>query len=187
MLDLLNRTDAHFGIGTGAPGSLDIARLPEAPKHIAELYGKKRLASSTIAGKASQGILSIGEGLSKLKAIPGVKAAAAISLATVVGSFIYQHGKDHTPEDMSGPPLLPGGSSYENLPVESMPTRTSGYQQSSQGDTYNIYASGSFDQQEFSDSISAVTGNAPSSVSVYKTRNPKYQGAMDSYVERQFN
>lgn len=190
MLDVLNRTDAHFGIGSAAPRALDIAGLPTAPAHILEseaaFYGEKRLASSTIATKASQGLLSIGEGIAKLKEVPGVKAAAAIGLATIVGSFIYQHHKDHTPEDMSGPPLLPGGSAYENLPVESMPTRMSGYQQASEGDTYNVYASGSFDQQEFSDSIGAATGGSPSSVSVYKGRKPKHQGSMDAYVERSF-
>lgn len=190
MLDIINRTNAHFGIGNAAPRDLDIAGLPKAPKHILEseaaFYGEKQLASSTIGTKASKGLLSLSEGFAKLKQVPGVKAAAAIGLATVVGSFMYQHRKDHTPEDMSGPPLLPGGSAYETMPVESMPTRTSGYQQASEGDTYNVYASGSFDQQEFSDSIGAATGGAPSSVSVYNTRKLRHQGSMDAYVGRNF-
>jgi len=33
--------------------------------------------------------------------------------ALIVGSFAYQHFKDHTPEKVQGPPLLPGGSAYE--------------------------------------------------------------------------
>ena len=33
--------------------------------------------------------------------------------ALIVGSFAYQSFKDHTPEKVQGPPLLPGGSAYE--------------------------------------------------------------------------
>ena len=34
--------------------------------------------------------------------------------ALIVGSFAYQHFKDHTPEKVQGPPMLPGGSAYES-------------------------------------------------------------------------
>ena len=34
--------------------------------------------------------------------------------ALIVGSFAYSGTKDRTSEDIQGPPLLPGGSSYEN-------------------------------------------------------------------------
>jgi len=34
--------------------------------------------------------------------------------ALIVGSFAYQGFKDHTPEAMQGPPMLPGGSAYES-------------------------------------------------------------------------
>jgi len=34
--------------------------------------------------------------------------------ALIVGSFAYQGFKDHTPEKMQGPPMLPGGSAYES-------------------------------------------------------------------------
>lgn len=191
MLDLLNSTDAHFGIRPGlVERDIDIAGLPRAPKHIAAaekaFYGEKRLATSTIATKASQGIISIGEGISRLKEVPGVKTAAVVGLATVVGSFLYQHHKDHTEESMQGPPLLPGGSAYENLPVEAMQTGMGSRQDTRIGDTYSIHATGNFDHKEFSDSVSQVTGS-PSSVSVYKSRNPKHQGSMDSYVGRRFN
>lgn len=33
--------------------------------------------------------------------------------ALIVGSFAYQSFKDHTPEKIQGPPMLPGGSAYE--------------------------------------------------------------------------
>lgn len=33
--------------------------------------------------------------------------------ALIIGSFAYQGFKDHTPEKMQGPPMLPGGSAYE--------------------------------------------------------------------------
>lgn len=189
MLDLLNKTDGYFGIRPGLAGDINIPGLPKAPTHIraAEkaFYGEKRLATSTIATKASQGIISIGEGFSRLKAVPGVKTAAIVGIATIAGSFLYQHKKDHAQEDMQGPPLLPGGSAYEDLPVEAMDTG-GGYRQDNQmGETYNIHATGDFDHQEFSNSVSQVSGGQ-STMSVYKARNPKYQGNMDSYVERRF-
>ena len=34
--------------------------------------------------------------------------------ALIVGSFAYQGFKDHTPEKIQGPPMLPGGSAYES-------------------------------------------------------------------------
>ena len=35
--------------------------------------------------------------------------------ALIVGSFAYSHFKDRSEDDIQGPPLLPGGSAYEDM------------------------------------------------------------------------
>lgn len=45
---------------------------------------------------------------------PGVVRAAVGAGLLIAGSFFYQNKKDKTIEDAAGPPLLPGGSAYEN-------------------------------------------------------------------------
>lgn len=53
------------------------------------------------------------EFLSEQFAKPTVqKVAIGVGLA-IAASFLYQNKKDHTKEDIAGPPLLPGGSAYE--------------------------------------------------------------------------
>jgi hypothetical protein len=50
---------------------------------------------------------------------PGMKKGLIGMSALIVGSFAYKAYKNRTHDDMSGPPLLPGGSAYEG----GMPTR----------------------------------------------------------------
>jgi hypothetical protein len=44
---------------------------------------------------------------------PLVKRSAYAIGALIAGSLMYTSGKDRSPDDMAGPPLLPGGSAYE--------------------------------------------------------------------------
>jgi hypothetical protein len=54
------------------------------------------------------------EYLSEQLAKPTVRNIAIGTGLAVAASFIYQGSKDRTAEDISGPPLLPGGSAYES-------------------------------------------------------------------------
>jgi len=78
------------------------------------------------------------------------KIIAGAAAATGVAVFAMKRNKDVTPESVSGPPLLPGGNPYENIPtmpyaIEPMPTAGGG-----QGVSYNVSVNGDYEKmQEF--------------------------------------
>jgi hypothetical protein len=76
-----------------------------------------------------------------------VKKTSLLLGALVVGSFMYQSSKDKTVDDMSGPPLLPGGSAYEMGFPKRMP-HIGSYAPENITPTmsYNISLSGSYQQ-----------------------------------------
>ena len=94
---------------------------------------------------------------------PTIRKAGYAGLAIAAASFAYQHSKGRTPEDVSGPPLLPGGSAYEQMPQRSpqMPESSmfSGY---NQGTSYSVNVEGSSDQ--INSFRSAAGSVAPGSV-----------------------
>lgn len=96
---------------------------------------------------------------------PVIRKSAYAALALVGASFIYQARKDRTQDEMTGPPLLPGGSAYEGMPQRQpqipQPSMFSGY---NQGTSYQINIEGS---QEQIDSFSSVTGGSVNST-IYK-------------------
>ena len=71
--------------GDGQSSSTATAYKRMSKAYLAEQFGKSNVRS-----------IAIGAGL------------------TIAASFIYQRKKDHTQQDISGPPLLPGGSAYES-------------------------------------------------------------------------
>lgn len=189
MLEMLNGADAFFGVTEGDVPLINIPGLPKPPSHVLEaeaaFYGEKRLASSTISYTGSKKLLDFRDGIKKIASeVPGIKKLAVAGLAVVAGSFLYQHRKDHTQEDVSGPPLLPGGSAYESMPIEANGYYYNRYQQP-ESYTYNVYASGDFDHTKFSNEASALVGGA-TNTNVYQSRNINRKGKMDAYIERQF-
>jgi hypothetical protein len=65
----------------------------------------------------SKDMFKDGGDLADLVTNPLVRKGAAGLGALVVGSFAYSAFKDRSNDDVEGPPLLPGGSSYEgNFP-----------------------------------------------------------------------
>ena len=76
--------------------------------------------------------LKQGEPFRDLIESPTVKKTAMAVGALVVASFVYQHHKGRSNDDMTGPPMLPGGSAYETDYPNHIPEI--GF---SAGDTYN--------------------------------------------------
>lgn len=80
---------------------------------------------------------------------PIVKKSAYAAVGLMAASFIYAAAKDRGEQEMSGPPLLPGGSAYENLPQRTPqipePSMFSGYKP---GVGYSVHIEGSRDQIE---------------------------------------
>jgi hypothetical protein len=92
---------------------------------------------------------------------PIVKRSSYALVGLIAASLLYSGARDRSQDDMSGPPLLPGGSSYEqmaqrqaNLPDVSM------FSSYNQGTSYSVNLEGSQDQI---DSFSAVAGGNGSS------------------------
>jgi hypothetical protein len=94
---------------------------------------------------------------------PTIRKAGYAGLAIIAASFAYQHSKGRSPEDVSGPPLLPGGSAYEQMPQRSpqMP-QTSMFSGYNQGTSYSVNLEGSSDQ--INSFRSAAGSVAPGSV-----------------------
>jgi hypothetical protein len=96
---------------------------------------------------------------------PSVKKAAIGAGLLIAGSFLYQNKKDRTAEDAAGPPLLPGGSAYEEgypTPNISMPQVAGGGYSS--GMSYKVSLYGSREEVErFQQAASGVTNGSVNS------------------------
>jgi len=92
---------------------------------------------------------------------PIVKKSSYALVGLIAASLLYSGAKDRSQDDMSGPPLLPGGSAYESM-VQREPSvpnvsMFSGY---NQGTSYSVNIEGS---QSQIDSFSSVAGGNGSS------------------------
>lgn len=80
---------------------------------------------------------------------PIVKKSAYAVAGLIAASFIYSGVKDRGEQEISGPPLLPGGSAYEQLPQRTpqIPNQSmfSGY---NRGTGYTVHLEGSREQIE---------------------------------------
>lgn len=104
--------------------------------------------------------------LKRLMDKPYVKGTLAGIVALGAFGFIHAARKDQTTEDMTGPPLLPGGSAYESAyPGNSLNLQPQNYPMISgeNGVTYRINVSGSNENaRRFGDSIGALMPGASS-------------------------
>lgn len=104
--------------------------------------------------------------LKRLMDKPYVKGTLAGIVALGAFGFIHAARKDHTTEDMTGPPLLPGGSAYESAyPGNTLNLQSKNYPMISgeNGVTYRINVSGSNENaRRFGDSIGALMPGASS-------------------------
>jgi hypothetical protein len=80
---------------------------------------------------------------------PIIKKSAYAAVGLIAASFIYSGSKDRGEQEISGPPLLPGGSAYETLPQRTpqIPDASmfSGYKP---GVGYSVHIEGSRNQIE---------------------------------------
>ena len=89
---------------------------------------------------------ALGDALKNKGVRTGLAAAAALS----VFGFVKSHRRDHSSDDISGPPLLPGGSAYESgyparqAVIENLRTLNP----VTRGMQYKVYTSGSGEDAE---------------------------------------
>jgi hypothetical protein len=112
------------------------------------------------------------------------RGAVAVGGA-VAFSTLYQKFKDRTPEDMEGPPLLPGGSFYEKRPGQYSQNIINNSQSGQNGVTYKVRATGNFDVNQLSSSMQGVTGANVSSTS-YQTKGHRRSDPVSEAVNRSF-
>lgn len=99
---------------------------------------------------------------------PSVQKTAIAAGLLIAGSFLYQNKKDKTTEDAAGPPLLPGGSAYEQgypTPNVSVPQIGGGGPASGMSYKVSLYGSRQ-DVERFQQAASGLT-NGPINSTMY--------------------
>jgi hypothetical protein len=127
------------------PATEDVARLTEelAIRDADDTIGPiarspyKRITESFQGGE-----------LKKLLESKNVRRSGVAAIALIGGSFLYQRNKrkDLTEADVSGPPLLPGGSAYEDRPAtRQMALQSAQIQSQGYGMQYQVNTTGSME------------------------------------------
>jgi len=88
--------------------------------------------------------------------------------ALIAGSFLYSAFKDHTPDDIKGPPLLPGGSAYEEQYPNRLPEIPQiGTVNYNPGVSYKVNLYGEYDSVESFRSGAMGLGNFDMNTTMY--------------------
>jgi hypothetical protein len=130
--------------------------------------GVRRLAARSMADDASSTVIKTvtqrrfaEKGLraefDRMLSLPGFRRGmGAAGIFAGLGMFHILRG-ERTPEQMQGPPMLPAGSAYEDMPRQALPMPaiasgpTTGY-------TYRVRAQGSFDTTQLNNELRNITG-----------------------------
>ncbi len=159
--------------------------------------GKVRLAMRSIADELavtvrsapkmkSQKLLTM-EGIGELLSNPGFRKGLGIAGIFAGLGMVHEMRGDRSPEDMQGPPLLPGGNPYDDAAPQYSPQSiysaagqlNSGFGQ--QGYTYNVRANGTFDAKALSSQMGSLTGS-PIDSTIYQARQttePRNSSSID--------
>jgi len=88
---------------------------------------------------------------------PGFKKGMILAGIASAASFIYSGSKDRTQQDIQGPPLLPGGSAYDQMPTRIPQLPAIEDRMYSQGASYNVSINGSYDDaQRFNEAVQGM-------------------------------
>jgi len=140
--------------------------------------GAGRQEAADVASKAISGSGPVMkrlnmEAFSQLAGIPGVKKGLMGLAGLGIMGIIY--GATHrnmTPEKMQGPPLLPGGSAYEDYDdtqdMQSMYPSPDAFS-FNRGMTYQVNATGAFDPQALQSQLRSISAG-PINSTIYKSR-----------------
>lgn len=148
-----------FGGGTGAErfAPSDISRILSDEESRAISLGTEAVGDVSPASYKRLTKESLGQMFEN----PTLRKGGYAAVGLVAASFLYSAAKDRSQQDMTGPPLLPGGSAYESLaqrqPQVPNVSMFSGY---NEGTSYAVNIEGSKDQI---DSFSSVAGGNGSS------------------------
>lgn len=139
------------------------------PKLINTLTGGAGAATTPVSGPGYKRITELFKDgtIKNLMDKPYIKSAAIGTAALAVFGFVYSANKERSPEDMQGPPLLPGGSAYESAypgNTLNMPPPQNLLPSGQNGVTYRVNASGSYaDAQKFSEAAGGLSSDSSTS------------------------
>lgn len=134
------------GQGAIDPASGMTEGLRAAYASAAEDFGLDKAAAARRAVDQANNVAS-GGGLGSLRKLMDTrlgKAGLYAGIATVGAGLVHQvRGKDHTPEDMQGPPNMPGGNPYQGRQPPLDLSARAPRQMRSPGVTYEVRTRGS--------------------------------------------
>lgn len=146
MPDTLKKSVRQINAAAGGKRASRMGRAYEAAKTVAEpLYER-----------------GTKETFEKLVTNPLVRKGGLAAIGLTAFSFMWHKYRDRSPEEMGGPPLLPGGSAYEDMPRYPIYPEGIGNMDQTGGITYNVKAHGDFDPAELQASIAGITGGSVS-------------------------
>jgi hypothetical protein len=150
FIDDLKAAESAADDARGALGSDPIITLDDLHRSILDdAIGAEADAATAAAGGTATGKFTpIGEMLKKYMRGAGPKTSAFLSqnkgkiaigaVATGLAVMGIRRSKDKSPEDISGPPLLPGGNPYENLPSQPINYPSPPQEAEQMGTSYNV-------------------------------------------------
>lgn len=141
-------------------------RVTKAGTKRAGLTGAAYDKAQELLGKNSGSLMDLGKKLWG----EGIVRKGVFGAGALVGaSLLYRATKDRTVDDLAGPPLLPGGSFYENTPSPDMPVAMGpNSNQQDSGYSYRINARGDFDPGTLAAAAGPIAG-ARAHGSVFKS------------------
>lgn len=117
--------------------------------------------------------------------VPIAKKGIIGAAALLGGSLLYRSRRDRSVDDFAGPPLLPGGSFYEQSTHPDMPAGygpSSGNQES--GYSYKINARGDFDPAQLAASAQSISG-VQATGSITKSMSRVIKSPFEAYAGSQ--
>lgn len=124
--------------------------------------------------------------LNSLLKNPTAKKIGLAATALIAGSFAYSAYKDRTFDDMKGPPLLPGGSAYEQqVNQQAINSAQLNFSNTNQGTTYNINIQGDRNSIAKFNQMAAGLANNNINTTIYnripELGNDPYRSVASSY------
>lgn len=141
------------------------------------------VAKDVAEGKLARGPQgrTISELVTKMWEVPSFKKGSLAAAGLLGASLLYRRTKERSVDDFEGPPLLPGGSFYEDMPKQGMPPQDSPMSANGGGGViYKVNARGNFSGNQFRAAAEQIAGTSASG-SIYSAPSRNRQDPRDVF------
>jgi hypothetical protein len=146
----------------------------------AAAYDVAKDVAAGIRGRGPQG-RTISDLVTKMWDVPSFRKGSIAAAGLIGASLLYRKTKDRSVDDFQGPPLLPGGSFYEDMPSPDMPQQDPhSVVNNGGGVIYKVNARGGFSSDRFRAAAETITGTRASG-SVYSALPRKRQDPREAF------